>query len=295
MKNLWKMFVIAGLVLIECTVSFGAVKTITTAGSSTIRPIVDRAAKVFRKTHPNVKFVVGGGGSSHGVKSVGSGNVLIGQASRYLKEKEKTEWPDLVSHLIGLDGVAVIINKKNPVSKITKQQIQDIFTGKITNWSELGGIDSSILLVSKEHGRSTLGLFLKYFGLEAKEVGDGRAKMMVHRKKGTENYSSVKAKLIGPNLEAIASVSIKKNSIAYVSVGTAQKVAAKGGRVKLMELDGVPATVENVANATYPLRRPLHLVTKGDPKGVIKEFIDFIESNEGQEIVKELEFIPVKK
>lgn len=293
MKNFFKLFMLTGLVLFQSTVSYGANKKITTAGSSTIRPIVEKAAKEFKKSHPDVGFVVGGGGSSHGVESAANGEVLIGQASRNLKEKEKKKWSDLVAYKIGLDGVAVIVNKKNPINKISKQQVQDIYTGKIKNWKKIGGIDAPITLISKEEGRSTLELFLKYFGLEAKEVGKGHAAAMVHRKKGTNKYSSIKAKLIGPNREAIAAISTKKDAIAYVSVGTAQEVASKGGRVKLLDLDGVPATTENVANESYPFRRPLHLVTKGEAKGIAKEFIDYLISKEGQEIVSSLEFIPI--
>ncbi len=266
---------------------------ITVAGSSTVRPIVKKAAAEFKKTHPDVEFVIGGGGSSHGVKSVATGQVTIGMASRDLKGKETTEWPGLVPVSIGRDGIALIVNSRNPISKITKQQVQDIYTGKITNWKELGGKDAPIVLVSKEHGRSTLELFLKYFDLEAEEVGEGKSAVMRHRVKGATQYAELTARLIGPNREALAEIAMKPNAIAYVSVGTAQEIAAKGGRVTLLQLDGVPASVVNVDNQTYPLRRPLNVVTKGEATGNVKEFIDFLLGNEGQAIVAGLEFIPI--
>lgn len=267
---------------------------ITTAGSSTVRPIVDKASKAFKKTHPDVSFIVGGGGSSHGVKEAGLGEVDIGQASRNLKEKEIQTYPDLVAFKVGLDGIAVIINSSNPVNAITKQQVQDIYTGKITNWKEIGGHDAPITLISKEEGRSTLELFLKYFGLEAKETSSKNGTVMVHKAKGANDFSTTTAMLIGPNKEAIAKVSTKPDSIAYVSVGTAQEIAKKGARIKLLELDGVAATITNVGNETYPLRRPLHVLTKGEPQGVVKEFIDFMLSDEGQQIVESLEFIKAR-
>ena len=283
---------------------------ITVAGSSTVRPIIEQAALDFKKTHSNVKFVIGGGGSSHGVKSVATGEVLLGLASRAIKDKETEKWNDLVPVKIGLDGIAVIVNSKNPVKKVTKQQIQDIYTGKITNWKEVGGKNARISLISKEEGRSTLELFLKYFELEAQEIGKGKSAVMAHRKKPkevkkeengeivkepAEEFSKVTAKLIGPNREAIAAVSVKSNVIAYVSVGTAQEVAAKGGRIRLLKLDGVVATVNNVANETYPLRRPLNVITKGQARGSVKEFIDFLTSEQGQKIVSSLEFVPVQR
>jgi phosphate transport system substrate-binding protein len=291
-KTGW-IFVFACMVSLVLLPGVQAAEKITTAGSSTVRPIVDKAATAFKKTHPGVTFIVGGGGSSHGVKAVATGEVMIGQASRFIKEKEMKQYPDLVPFKIGLDGIAVIVNKNNPLNAITREQVQDIYTGRITNWKEIGGHDAPIMLVSKEEGRSTLELFLKYFDLEAKETGEGRNTVMVHKKKSDSAYSTATAKLIGPNKEAIASVSTKPDAIAYVSVGTAQQIAHKGGRIKLLDLDDVPATIENVGNETYPLRRPLHVITKGEPTGTVKQFIDFLLSNEGQKIVESLEFIKV--
>ena len=270
-----------------------AAEKITTAGSSTIRPIVDKAAKAFKKTHSDVSFVIGGGGSSHGVKAAGTGEVNIGQASRDIKTNEMETYPNLVPFKIGLDGIAIIVNSSNSLTAITKEQVQDIYTGKITNWKEIGGNDTPITLITKEEGRSTLELFLKYFDLEVEEHGSGSSAVMVHKKKGDKDFGTKTAHLIGPNKEAIAQVSTKPNAIAYVSVGTAQEIAHKGGRIKLLDLDGVGASIVNVGNETYPLRRPLHLLTNGVPQGTVKQFIDFIMSDEGQKIVESLEFIRV--
>lgn len=285
------------LSILFCIVSVGyahSQEKITTAGSSTIRPIVDKASRAFKKTHPDVSFVIGGGGSSHGVKAAGTGEVHIGQASRNIKDEEMKAYPDLVPFKIGLDGIAIIINSSNPVNAVTKSQVQDIYTGKVTNWKEVGGNDAPITLISKEEGRSTLELFLKYFGLEAKEQGTGSDTVMLHKKKIDTAFGAKNAQLIGPNKEAIAKVSTKPNAIAYVSVGTAQEIAKKGAKIKVVDLDGVPATIENVGNETYPLRRSLHVITKGQPQGSVKEFIDFLMSDDGQKIVESLEFIKIK-
>ncbi|MHB8810522.1 MAG: phosphate ABC transporter substrate-binding protein [Desulfobulbaceae bacterium] len=292
MNSRWKIAVLAVFAAFACATA-QAEETITTAGSSTIHPIVDAAAKAFKANHPEVNFVVGGGGSSHGVKAAGTGEVQLGQCSRFLKDKEMQEYPDLVPFKIGLDGVAVIVNTDNGLTSITKEQVQDIYTGKVTNWKELGGKDTPIILVSKEEGRSTLELFQEYFNLETKEVEEAGKKMTVHKRKGDTEFSTVKATIIGANKEAIAAVATKPNAIAYVSVGTAQEIAKKGASIRLLDLDGVPATIENVGNETYPFRRPLHVVTKGQPQGKLKEFVDFLLSTEGQKIVESLEFIKV--
>jgi phosphate transport system substrate-binding protein len=287
--------ILPGVLLVlfmAATIAHGQEK-ITTAGSSTIFPIVQDAAKAFKQTHPDVAFVVGGGGSSHGVKAVGLNEVNIGQASRDVKESEMKQFPNLIPYKIGLDGVAVIVSSANPLNAITKKQVQDIYTGKITNWKELGGDDAPIQLITKEEGRSTLELFLHYFDLESKEIGTGANKITVHKTKEDADFSTAEASLIGANNEAIAKVITKTNAIAYVSIGTAQEIAHKGGKVKLLDLDGVKATIDNVANETYPLRRPLHVVTNGEPKGAVKEFIDFLLSEDGQKIVKSHEFITV--
>ncbi|MFZ5799324.1 MAG: phosphate ABC transporter substrate-binding protein [Desulfobulbus sp.] len=292
MNKQWKMIVVAALAVFACA-TVQAQETITTAGSSTIRPIVDASAKAFKVTHPKVNFVVGGGGSSHGVKAAGTGEVMLGQCSRFVKEQEMKEYPDLVPFKIGLDGVAVIVNADNGLPAISKEQVRDIYTGKVTNWKELGGKDAPIFLVTKEEGRSTLELFLEYFELESKELDENGKKVTVHRKKGDPEFSTVRAQIIGDNKEAIAAVATKPDAIAYVSVGTAQEIAKRGAKIHLLTLDGVPATIENVGNETYPFRRPLHVVTKGEPQGTLKEFVDFMLSEEGQKIVQSLEFIRV--
>lgn len=292
MNRRWKIAVVAALALFACATA-QAQETIATAGSSTIRPIVDVAARTFKAKNPDVSFIVGGGGSSHGVKAAGTGEVQLGQCSRFVKEQEMKDYPDLVPFKIGLDGVAVIVNGGNTLTAITKEQVQDIYTGKVTNWKDVGGKDVPIILITKEEGRSTLELFQEYFDLESKELEEGGKKVTVHKKKGDPEFSTVQAQIIGDNKEAIAAVTTKPDAIAYVSVGTAQEIAHKGANIRLLDLDGVPATVENVGNETYPFRRPLHVLTKGQPQGKLKEFVDFLLSEEGQKIVQSLEFIRV--
>ena len=131
MKNAGRFIRKAGMVMsclcaisLMAGTSLQAAEKITTAGSSTIRPIVDKASKAFKAIHPDVTFIIGGGGSSHGVKSVGTNEVNIGQASRFIKDKEMNEFPHLVPFKIGLDGIAIIVNKNNLLNAITKAQIQ---------------------------------------------------------------------------------------------------------------------------------------------------------------------------
>lgn len=289
-KAITTLFYVAMILCLACTY-LQATERITTGGSTSVSSIVNMASFVFKKTNHDASFIVNGGGSSFGIKAVGSGKITIGQSSRNLKEKEMLEYPDIVPFKIGMDGVAMVVNAKNPVKKITKQQVQDIYTGKITNWKYLGGDDATINIFSKEEGRSALEIFLKYFKLEAKVIGKGQKKNMVHKRKDDYELGNAHAKIVGSNKKVLGLISTDPYSIGYVSIGCAERVAQIGRRIHLLELDGIAATTKNVSNETYPLRRPLYVLTKGQPQGTVKEFIDFLQSAEGQKIVESMEFI----
>ena len=267
---------------------------ITIAGSSTVQPVVEDAAKAFEAANPGTRFVISGGGSSHGVQACAAGQITIGMSSRNVSDKERAESPDLVQVKLATDGIAIIVHKDNPLTAITKEQLQKVYSGQITNWSELGGTNSPIVLIAKQEGRSTLELFNEYVGLEHQVNGEGPAARMVHKVKGGTTFSTVTAQMIGQNREAIGQIMTKPNAIAYVSVGTAQEVAAKGGKVKCLDLEGIAATVDNVASGAYPLLRPLTVVTKGAPTGTAKAFINYLMGPDGQALAAKHEFVPNK-
>jgi len=284
--------ILVGVALLA--VSAGAEDVITATGSTTLQPVIEKAAAKFQETHAGVKIEVKGGGSSLGVKDVGEGKTLLGMVSRDLKKEEREKFADLEPVRIAQDGIALIVHKDNPLTGLSKRQVQDIYGGKIASWKELGGGDAPIALVGKTEGHSTLELFLLFFELEVKPIAEGEVQAMVHRVKGSEAYATVKAKLIGPNADAIQSVTQSPTAIAYVSIGTAQKAVQDGLPIKLLDLDGVAATVEHVATGAYPLRRPLLLVTKGKPTGVLAEFLAFLRGADGRKIIQELDFIPAE-
>ena len=131
---------LAGVVIGAASLQAG--EQIAIAGSTTVKPIVDQAVKVFGNNRADAEFVVGAGGSGQGVKLVGGGNIQIGMASRNLKDDEKAAYPDLVPTKIGLDGIVFVVNSQNPLKALTRSQAKDVFTGKINNWKELGGSDA---------------------------------------------------------------------------------------------------------------------------------------------------------
>ncbi|MBS4052725.1 MAG: phosphate ABC transporter substrate-binding protein [Methylomonas sp.] len=238
-------------------------------GSSTVAPLAAEIGKRFESRHPNVRIDVQTGGSSRGVNDARAGLADIGMASRALKPDEA----GLKSFTIALDGIGIIVNAANPLTALDKQQIIDIFTGKVTNWKELGGNDAPITVVNKAEGRSTLELFLHYFGL-----------------KNTDIKAQV---VIGDNQQGIKTVAGNPDAIGYVSVGAAEYEAGHAAAIKLLPLDGIAASVENVRNGSFPLSRPLNLLTKTEPAGVAKDFIDFARSADVNDLIEAQYFVPV--
>jgi len=245
------------------------VKKLVLTGSSTVAPLVAEIGKRFELLNPNIRVDVQTGGSSRGINDVRASLIDIGMASRSLKQSES----ELFSYSIALDGISIILNKANPVTSLDKQQIIDIYRGKIVNWQSAGGQDATIVVVNKAEGRSTLELFLHYFGLQNTEI-----KPHV---------------IIGDNQQGIKTVAGNPHAIAYVSVGSAEYEAGHQVPIKLLPLEGIMATVENVRNRTFPLSRPLNLVTREQPTGIIKDFIDFAHSEQVDDLIDAQYFVPV--
>lgn len=240
-------------------------------GSSTVAPLTAEISKRFESGHPGVRVDVQSGGSSRGITDARQGVADIGMVSRALKPEEK----DLKAFSIARDGVTVILHKENPVQSLSDKQIVDIYTGKVTNWKQVGGQDRAITVVSKAEGRSTLELFTNYFKL-----------------KNTDIKAQV---VIGENEQGIKTVAGNPNAIGYVSIGSAENSAANKVPIKLLPVNGVAATTANVQNSTFPISRPLNLVTKTEPQGLAKEFIDFAQSQQVSDIVKKQNFVLVSK
>jgi phosphate transport system substrate-binding protein len=240
---------------------------ITISGASTIAPLMLEIAKRYESEHPDVRIDVQTGGSGRGISDTRQGLADIGMVSRALKPDES----DLKSFTIALDGICMVIHKSNPIEALTDEQIVDIYKGKITNWSMVGGADAPITVINKADGRSTLELFLKHFGLDAKEV---KAQVV-----------------IGDNEQGIKTLVGNPNAIAYVSIGTAEYNAKQSTPIKLLPSRGVPATIAAVREGSYSLRRPLNLTTREDPKGIVKDLIEFSRSAKVHDLVQGQYFV----
>lgn len=238
---------------------------ITIAGSTSVQPLSDELAKAYSQKNPNVTINVQGGGSSQGVKAAAEGIAQIGASSRELKESEKGTVKEVQ---IALDGIAIAVNPKNSaVSNLTMAQVRDIFSGKTTNWKDVGGKDAPINVVTREAGSGTRGAFEEIVMHDAK-ISD-------------------KAITQPSNGAVRTTVAGDENSIGYLSLGYLNP------EVKGIQVDSTDPTVDNVKNGSYKVTRPFLYLTKGEPQGDVKAYIDFVLSEEGQKIVSQ-HYISVK-
>jgi phosphate transport system substrate-binding protein len=241
--------------------------TLTIAGSTTILPINEECARLLREANPDLRISVSGGGSGHGVKAVGAGEIDIGAASRDVKSAEMEQYPDLKSVAIGKDSVAIVVHASNSLNDLTLEQASKIFSGEITNWKEVGGADAAIRVITREEGSGTRETFETY--------------VMAPFTREIAGPASVKSS----NGEVRATVSSDASSIGYLSLGYVDKT------VKAVRIGGVEATVENVRSGAYPITRNLYLITKGEPGELEKAFIEFVLSNDGQQVVEDMGYL----
>lgn len=246
------------------------VKRIMITGSSTIAPLMSELAQRYEVNHPELRIEVETGGSSRGIADARRGVVDFGMVSRVLKPEES----DLRAYTVAWDGIAMIVHSSNTLSELSEAQVRAIYLGRIRNWKELGGEDRAIVVVHKAQGRSTLELFLEHFLLSAQEVRPST--------------------IIGDNQQGIKLVSGNPSAIGYVSIGAAEYAANNGVSIRHLPLIGIESTRKNVQNGSYPLRRPLNLVVKGDlNRPEVKGFIDYCLSLEANDAIEEMFFVPL--
>ncbi len=237
---------------------------LTLAGSTSIQPFADKWAEVFMEAHPDFGVNVQGGGSSAGIQACKSGACQIGMSSRELKSDEK----DLVEIVVARDGLAVIVHPSNPVRGIKVAEVKQIFAGDLKRWGLLGGPDRAITVVTREEGSGTRGAF--------QEMVMGKARIF----KGaiTQDSNGTVREIVAHDPYAIG----------FISLGLVNE------QVRALELDGASATEGHILDGSYKLVRPFLFVSRGEPEGHAKEFVDFVLSEEGQALVKKEGLLPIK-
>ena len=258
--------------MVTSEMAFAGRITLVLTGSTTVLPIAQLCAEKFMDQHPDVNISVRGGGSGVGIAALIDGTCDIAMASRPMKTKElksaRGKGINPLATVIAKDGIAIIVHPSNPLSEITLAQLKDIYTGKISNWKDVGGKPGKIVVISRDVASGTFEVFKKIVLKGAKTRAD--------------------ALMLASNKAVATTVEKTPGAIGYVGLGYISS------KVKALAVDGVEPTKETVVSGKYKLARPLYLYTDGKPKGLAKEFIDFVLSPEGQKIVDKIGFVPVK-
>ncbi len=262
-RGLW-LSTLAGLLILGAACSRGAAgKQIVVAGSTSVQPFADRWAEVFMEKNPGLVVNVQGGGSSAGIQAAKSGAADIGTSSRDLKPEEM----DLHQIVVARDGLAVIVHPSLPLDDLSLLEVKSIFDGEIRNWRVLIGLDRPVDVVTREEGSGTRGAF--------QEMVMGKTTRITNLAIVEDSNGTVR--------EIVTS---DPDSIGYISLGLVTP------RVKAVKLEGVAASEESILQGRYKLVRPFLFLTKGQPAGPVKQFIDFVLSAEGQELVRKEGLIP---
>ncbi|MFO7980865.1 MAG: phosphate ABC transporter substrate-binding protein [Candidatus Aminicenantes bacterium] len=249
-----------------------AAKNLTIKGSTTVLPVSQSCAEAFMNKHSDVNISVQGGGSGVGIASLIDGTCDIADASRPIKDKEiakaEENGIDPYENVVALDGIAVIVHPSNPVDGLSIEQIKKIYTGEASNWNEVGGKDMKVVVISRDSASGTFETFNE-LALDKEKVRPD-------------------ALLQASNQAVAQTVSRTKGAVGYVGLGYLSS------SVKGVAVDGVEPTKANVVKGSYKLARELYMYTDGPPQGLVKDFIDFVLSEEGQKLAEKAGYVAVK-
>lgn len=250
--------------------------TITAAGSTALQPLADEAAKEFMDKNSKVSITVQGGGSGTGINQVASGAVQVGNsdvpAADKIKEADKAK--ELVDNKVAGIAFALVVNKDVKVDNLTLKQVQDIFSGKVTNWKDVGGKDEKINIVNRPAASGTRATFEKTVMKDVK----------INDSTGTTQDSN------GAVEQAINST---PGSVSYLAMS--YMTGDKKGSLKTLKIDGVEPKTENISAGKYPFWSYEYMITKGEAKDATKGYIDYVKGKDFEKKVEEMGYIPMSK
>ena len=261
------------VILMFLMVNAGSAESLQLEGSTTVGPIADAFAGYLKSIYPDLQITIKKTGSGDGAAALVDNRCDIANMSRFMKEKEfasavaKGIFP--VAHVVAMDGVCVVVHPSNPVKQLTKAQVCDIYMGKIKNWSQVGGPDMPIVVVSRDTSSGTYETFHKLV-MEKQE-------MAAH------------VEYVNANPQAHARVRTTRGAIGYVGLGFVDS------NVKALKIDGIMPSRKTIARGVYPLTRPLYMFTNGYPKlgTMTHKFCTFYLTEKGQELIEEKGFVPL--
>lgn len=245
-------------------------------GSTTVEPIMTTAMEVYRTdVDPSAELSYDAQGSTVGIRGVLNGIYDIGASSRALFPDERQQ--GLVATPIALDGLAVIVNDSVPLDDLPLEDIAAIFVGEIRNWSRLGGPDAEIVVVNRDEASGTFGAFME---------------LVLEKTYGDDARFIRNALVTESNGNMATMVAQTPHAIGYASLATLDRLRQSGG--KALTVNGIEDKPETVLNGTYPITRPLSVITYGEPDGKRRVFVDFLLSQRGQDIALEVGYLPLR-
>ncbi len=268
-----KRAIVVALVAVLVSSMTASAESLQIEGSTTVGPIADAFAEYFKKVYPDLDITVKKTGSGDGAAALVDGRCDIATMSRFMKDKEFSEavkngvYP--VAHVVAMDGVCVVVHPSNPVKGLTKAQIRDIYMGKISNWSQVGGPSLPIVVISRDSSSGTYETFHNLV-MEKKEMGSG-------------------VEYVNSNPQAHARVKTTAGAIGYVGIGFLDR------NVKALKVDGIQPSRQTISSGVYPVARPLFMFTNGYPKlgSMVHKFCTFYLTETGQELIEAKGFVPL--
>ncbi|MEI6562789.1 MAG: phosphate ABC transporter substrate-binding protein [bacterium] len=270
-KKLMTMMAAAGMGIGAAVA--GDASSIVVDGSTTVGPVAKAFAEYYMGKHSGVNISVSESGSGNGAKSLINAACDVATMSRPMKNSEKKAAQDAgvlaIEQVVALDGLAVIVNPANSRANLTIEQIRDIYTGKITNWKELGGADQKIVVISRDTNSGTYESFNTLVLKDAKLKGG--------------------AEYVGSGGAVRQRVISTEAAIGYVGLAFTE-------RVKVLQVNGIAPTPETVLAKTYPIARPLYMYTNGRPKEgtALYDFVNLCKTEEGKKIIEDTGYVPLK-
>ena len=277
------VLLIASIVVAGCTDSGSKTpaatskQTIKISGSTTVLPIVQKAADHYMTTHPEADIQISGGGSGVGIQAIGSKTVDIGMSSREVTKDELAKYPSFVVTSVAQDGIAIIVNPSNGIQNISLDQIRDIYLGKVVTWNQITGdnvpgTSNQIVIVGRDSASGTR----TYFDEAVLQKATPTNRMLEKNSNGA----------------VLQTISQTPGAIGYVSIGFVSK-DVKAVPIWYNAQKVVAPTIDNVKAKSYPVSRDLYVITNGQPSGLTGDFIKYILSPEGQKIVADEGYVTV--
>ncbi|MDR1242329.1 MAG: phosphate ABC transporter substrate-binding protein [Deltaproteobacteria bacterium] len=251
-----------------------AAEEIIISGSTTVLPIMQKAGEAFMAVNPGISLAISGGGSGNGIKALNEGLCHVAMSSRDIKSSELEQGSarnvKAVRTAIAVDALVPVVHPENPITGLSAEQLRDIYTGKIRNWKELGGLDENIVLISRDSSSGTFETWETMIMMNEKVVPS--------------------ALLQASNGAVVQIVAKNRKAIGYIGFGYLD------ASLKKLSVNNVEANTETALSNTWPIARELYVFTNGAPAGGVKKLVDYLlDPQKGQQAVKEAGYIPLQK